>query len=320
MKILMIGRGVISATYAWALEQAGHEVEFFVRPGRSAAYGSVIDLHLLDGRTRPWGQQVRERWAVSYRETLEADHDFDLIVLSVAHSALPGALDMLSTRLGNATLLIFGNLWTDPLAAIAGLPAGQVAWGFPGGGGGFDADGGLHAGVLRTVVFGTFGTPPNDRERAVRDAFRSAGFTVSEQPDFRGWLWIHFVMDAGIHAQGLRLGSLSDLIGRRNDLREALLTSRELLPLLEARGVDLRRHRSLITSLRAPSALVSGAMSWLISHVPFARISLAAHTDPRAAEPRAICADTLAEARRRGIAAPRLEAAEQYFASVTGSA
>ena len=32
MKILMFGRGVIAAAYGWALERAGHEVEFYVRP------------------------------------------------------------------------------------------------------------------------------------------------------------------------------------------------------------------------------------------------------------------------------------------------
>ena len=48
MKILMFGRGVIAVAYGWALERAGHEVEFFVRPGRAAEYGLAIDLELLD--------------------------------------------------------------------------------------------------------------------------------------------------------------------------------------------------------------------------------------------------------------------------------
>jgi len=39
MKILMFGRGVISVIYGWALEKAGHTVEFYVRPGRAAQYG-----------------------------------------------------------------------------------------------------------------------------------------------------------------------------------------------------------------------------------------------------------------------------------------
>lgn len=39
MKILMFGRGVLFTIYGRALAQAGHEVEFSVRPGRAATYG-----------------------------------------------------------------------------------------------------------------------------------------------------------------------------------------------------------------------------------------------------------------------------------------
>jgi 2-dehydropantoate 2-reductase len=44
MKILIFGRGVIGTLYGWALEKAGHSVEFYVRPGRAAEYGSVLPL------------------------------------------------------------------------------------------------------------------------------------------------------------------------------------------------------------------------------------------------------------------------------------
>lgn len=309
----MIGRGVIASIYGWALEQAGNDVEFYVRPGRAAQYGEAIDLDLLDARRRVWGQRVVEKWPVRYRETLGPGHDFDLIVLSVPHYRLAEATAFLAPRVGGATVLILGNVWSEPSAALGALPVDQVAWGFPQAGGGFGADGVLYGAVLRSVLFGTFGEPPTDRELAVRHAFRQAGFRIREQPDFRGWLWLHFVADAGIHVQGLRLGSLSKLVGDTAGLREAMLTTRELLALLEARGVDLRRHRGAVLSYRAPW-VTAPAASWLTRHVPLARRSLEAHSDPDAEEPRAICLDTLMEARRLGVAAPRLEAAEPNFA------
>lgn len=313
MKILMFGRGVIASIYGWALEQAGNDVEFYVRPGRAAQYGEAIDLDLLDARRRVWGQRVVEKWPVRYRETLGPDHDFDLIVLSVAHYHLAEATAFLAPRVGRATVLILGNVWSEPSAALGALPVDQVAWGFPQAGGGFGADAVLYGATLRSVLFGTLGEPPTDRELAVRQTFRQAGFRIREQPDFRGWLWMHFVADAGIHVQGLRLGSLSKLVGETGALREALLTTRELLPLLEARGVDLRRHRGAVLSYRAPW-VTAPAVSWLTRHVGLARRSLEAHTAPDTEEPRAICRDTLTEARRLGVAAPRLEAAEPTFA------
>lgn len=313
MKILMFGRGMIATTYGWALERAGHDVEFYVRPGRAAVYGGVVHLELLDARRRMWGQRVVEQWPVRYREALEPDHDFDLIVLSVAHHRLAEAVHFLAPRVGKATVLVFGNIWSEPLEAIGALPLEQVAWGFPGAGGGFGEDGVLRGSLMSSVVFGTLGQPPTERERTVRQVFRDAGFKPWEQPDFRGWLWIHFVSDAGIHSQGLRVGSLSKLIGATDDLRQALLATRELLPLLEARGVDLRRHRSLVLPFRAPTWLTAPVLARVLAHVALARVNLAAHSNPEAEEPRAICRDALAEARRLGVAAPRLEAAEHLF-------
>jgi len=310
----MFGRGVIATIYGWTLEQARHEVEFYVRPGRAAAYGEAVDLDLLDSRRRPWGRRVVQKWAVRYLEALEPDHDFDLIVLSVPHYRLPEAAEFLAPRLGKATVLILSNIWSEPLDAIGALPISQVAWGFPQAGGQFGEDGVLRGLLLPSVIFGTLDQPPTDRELAARQAFRTAGFPIQEQPDFRGWLWLHFVADAGLHSQGLRLGSLANLVGKTADLREAILTIRELLPLLEARGVDLRRHRGGVLPFLAPAWLTAPTLSWLLAHLRTVRLTFAAHSDPNAEEPREICRDTLTEARRFGVAVPRLEAAERYFA------
>ncbi len=314
VKILMFGRGAIATVHGWALERAGHEVEFYVRPGRAAAYGETIELDLLDARRRVWGQRVVQTWPVHYREQLAPDHDFDLIVLSVPHHRLAEAAAFLAPRVGRATVLVFGNIWAEPLAAIGALPADRVAWGFPLAGGGFGENGVLRGTLLPGVVFGTLDRPPTERERATRRTFREAGFRVREKRDFRGWLWLHFALNAGLHAQGLRRGTLAELAGATGDLREALLAVRELLPVLEARGLDLRRHRSSTLGVRAPTWLTAPVFAWLTTRFPLIRRGFEVHAAPRAEEPREVCRDALAEARRLGIAVPRLEAAEPSFA------
>ncbi|MCC2307938.1 ketopantoate reductase family protein [Cellulomonas chengniuliangii] len=312
MKILMFGRGVIAVAYGWALERAGHEIEFYVRPGRAAEYGGAIDLDLLDARRRLRGRRVVEKWPVRYRESLEPDHDFDLIVVSVQHYGLAEAVSFLAPRVGKATVLVFNNLWAEPSAAIDALPAGQVAWGFPGAGGGVGDDGVLRAALLPAAFFGTLGGPPTERAQAVRAAFREAGFRIRETTDFRGWLLIHFIQNAGLHTQSLRLGSLSKLAGNPRNIREAILATRELLPLAQARGVDLRRHRGDVLPFTAPVWLAAPVLATLMGHFPPMRRVMEAHANPE--ELRAVCRDTLAEARRLGVSAPRLEAAEPYFA------
>jgi 2-dehydropantoate 2-reductase len=240
------------------------------------------------------------------RESLTPEDGFDLIVLSIGHHQLSEAAAFLAPRLGTATVLVFGNIWEEPLAAIAPLPVDQVVFGFPVAGGGFGDDGVLHGGLLRSVIIGAAGASPSRRELDVREAFSQAGLAVRFEKDMRGFLWLHFVSDAGMFAQAVRSGSLANMIGDRRALRDAFLTSRELVPLLKARGVNLRQHPGATLPYRLPR-LVAAMSALATALIPIAQVSLAAHTDPNAPEPRAVLEDTLREARRRGIPAPRLE-------------
>jgi 2-dehydropantoate 2-reductase len=60
-------------------------------------------------------------------------------------------------------------------------------------------------------------------------------------------------------------------------------------------------------SYRLPGP-TAAAMAWATAHVPIAQVSLAAHTDPNAAEPQAVLRDAQQEARRFGVPTPRLDA------------
>ncbi|UFS59536.1 ketopantoate reductase family protein [Subtercola endophyticus] len=305
MRILMFGRGVIATIYGRVLHAAGHDVEFYVRPGRAAEYGDAVQLDWIDGRRKPVGRRVRESFRTPLRESIDAGDGFDVIVLSVGHHRLAEAARFLAPRVGTATILVFGNLWQEPLAAVAPLPADQLVFGFPQAGGGFRQDGVLSGALLPSVIIGMTAASLTQREQAVIMAFRHAGLAVRQEEDMRGWLWLHFIADAGMFAQAMRSGSLAKMIGDPRALREAFVTTRELLPVLEARGVDLRRHRAAMLPYRRPR-LVAAVFGWASMLIPIARRSLEAHTDPHAAEAVAVIDDTLREAHRLGIPAPRL--------------
>jgi len=307
MRVLMFGRGVISTIYAHALQDAGHDVEFHVREGRAEQYGDEVVMDLLDARRTPLGRQSRNVVRTRLRESFGPSDAFDLVVLSVGHHHLSAASEYIAPRLGDATVLVLGNVWDEPLAAVAPIPASQILFGFPQAGGGFDDAGVLHGAVMRTVILGTSGTAPVAREIAVRNLFRQAGFVVREEKDIRGWLWLHFIADVGMHAQGRRYGGLANMVGDRQAFRDAFLIGRELLPVLEARGVDLRRHRSAVLPFRLP-AQTSAVIAWASTRFRIARVSLEAHTDPDAPEPQAVLRDGSRDARRLGIPTPRLDA------------
>src|SRR6202453_2265006 len=131
MNILLFGRGVISTLYGWTFEKSGHNVVFYVRPGRSAEYGSHVHLDILDVRRGTQRKHVDENWALRMVEELPADHSYDLVLVSVQSWQFAEVAKFLESRTGNATILIFNNFWCDPEEATRGLPKGQLAWGSP---------------------------------------------------------------------------------------------------------------------------------------------------------------------------------------------
>ncbi len=311
MKILMFGRGVIAALYGWALEKAGHTVEFYVRPGRAAHYGLEVRLDLIDARRSIVGRRVTESWAIRMREDLPADHDHDLILVSVQHYHFEDAAAFLGPRVGKATVLVFNNLWAEPQQAASRLPAGQLAWGFPGAGGGFSPDHVLRGALFGKVVFGTFLTDPSPRELAVRAVFAKAGFTVVEQRDFRSRLFVHFAFDCAIETEALKAGSMARAFDSGQHRREAILNMRELVPLLAARSVDLKAQASYLTPFRLPTWLLGPIMGLAPRLLGSVRVVLDSHSNME--ELRSTCRDVLAEARRLGVKVPRLEAASSLF-------
>jgi 2-dehydropantoate 2-reductase len=247
------------------------------------------------------------------REDLPADHDYELILVSVQHYHFDEVSAFLGPRVSKATLLIFGNFWKDPQASASSLAMDQIAWGFPMAGGGFTKEGVLGGALFRRVEFGTFGTHPTDRESAVYDLFRKSGFKIQQHRDFRGWLWGHFLLDAGFLSQALQAGGSMKLVMASSfHGRNAMLNIRELVPMLQARGVDVKAHGELAIA-KLPPWLASMVLQLIVKfHAP-TRAMVESHANSE--ELRRVCRDVLDEARKLGISVPRLEAAEPLFSS-----
>jgi 2-dehydropantoate 2-reductase len=311
MKILMFGRGVISVLYGWALEKAGHTVVFYVRPGRAVQYGPAVRLEIVDARRSIFGEPVNEIWTIHMLEDLPADHDYDVIMVSVQHYHFEDAASFLGPRSGKATMLVFNNFWVEPLQAASRLPAAQLAWGFPGAGGGFGPDAVLRGALLHKVSFGTFLTDPSPRELAVRELFTKAGFSIGEQRDFRSFLFAHFALGCAIETEALKAGSIARALASGSHRRDAILNMRELEQLLAARLVDLKDQSSKLAPFRLPTWVVGPIMGLAPKLLPTVRVMLDSHSNME--ELRSTCRDVLAEARHLGVHLPQLEAASWLF-------
>jgi 2-dehydropantoate 2-reductase len=150
---------------------------------------------------------------------------------------------------------------------------------------------------------------------AVHDLFRKSGFKIQQHRDFRGWLWGHFVLDAGLLSQALQAGgSMKLVMASTSHGRNAILIIRELLPVLQARGgVDLKAHALELAVARLPLWLSSLGLKIIVTFNAPTKAIVESHANPE--ELRRICRDILDEARKLGISVPRLEAAAPLFPS-----
>lgn len=315
MKILMFGRGVINAQYGWAFEKAGHEVEFYVRPGRAAQYGPSIDVDLLDGRKHRKGVQVKEKWPILLREEIGQQHNYDLIVVSLHHFQLEEAITLIKPVVGNATVLMFSNVWDDLDRTAASLPKNQVVWGFPGAGGGFGDSRSLNAGFMKTVYLETPITAASaDRHESVAQLFRKAGFSLSLASNMRDWYWLHFIMNTGLAAMALKMGSYRDMFQSSAALGHAISIMGEMMPLIKAKGGSVGFGTKLLFLL--PSGLTGFALKNILKDSLPLTIMERNINYSNASQDKATALfplDALKEAGRLGVALPLLEKLKHHF-------
>jgi 2-dehydropantoate 2-reductase len=311
MKILMFGRGVISTQYGWGLEKAGHSVEFYVRPGRKAEYGSTVTLNVYDARKSIRGKLIQEVWPVKMIEDFSVNHNYDLILVSVQHYHFATVAAFLADKIGNATVLIFNNFWEEPLEQVDNLPAEQLVWGFPQAGGGFDNKGVLNGTIMASITLGTFGTELSERAVAVIKLFKSAGIKSKVIKDFRSWLFGHFVMNAALHIETMKAGSnMLESFQTTKHWKNVRANGKELIPLLKARNVDIKASPDL-KMVTLPPFLMSFVMRFVVRFLPPLKQVLTGHSNQE--ETSSYARDVVEMAEKMKINLPRYETNKEFI-------
>ncbi|MCD1261842.1 ketopantoate reductase family protein [Paenibacillus athensensis] len=307
MKILFFGRGVIGTQYAWALEQAGHTVEFYVREGRKAQYGSHVTLDIRDARRRKKDRLIQQQWPIVIHEEIKENHDYDLIVMSVNPEQVSSAVKYLAPRVGPATVLFFNNYWHDPRVAVQPIPLRQMVVGFPGAGGGFEGNT-LYGSLYKMVQLGTLASEPTPREIQVRKLFTEAGFTTKVQKDIQGWLRNHFALNVAMEVEVLKSGSFKQVVTSSEALAGISRNLKEMLPVLQAKGSKPDAMTRLLAAL--PPRWIGYLMhSFVFTPTSMAYIAVEHNHYPVGHAVKEVIAD----ARKHGIQVPRLFAVEHLI-------
>jgi len=305
MKILFFGRGAIGTQYAWAFENAGHTVEFYVRKGRKEQYGSHVNLEIWDTRQSKKDQIIKEKWPILTYEEINKKNDYDLIFLSVNPEQVSSAISFLAPRVGNATVLFFCHLWQDPRLAVSPIPLSQIVWGL-GGGGGFEGNT-LYGVLNKTVPFLTFESEPSKRELDVRNLFVEAGFKIVVYKDAQSWLWNRFAINVAMEIEVLKSGSFKKVITSRKALAGIGSNMKEIIKVLKAKGSKIDVMTRVIGGL--PPKIVGFIMSNVMSPKG---MSYAAVEHNHFKVGYAV-REVIADARKYGINAPRLFEAESLI-------
>ena len=318
MRILFVGRGVVSTLYGWAFAKAGHEVAFLVRPGTSAQLAGEVTVDLLDARTQTRGVPITEPFEARCVESTAAAADFDLVVLAARPEQMRAGAEQLAKagrpRLG---VLFFNNFWGEPGELSNLFETGTGLWAFPLAGGAFDGKRKLVGAIQGRIQLEAGGAATEELRSEVARLFASAGIEARTPPDFRAWLWLHYVVSAAMIAEAVRFGEgAAGVIDSVSRSAEAARLAREMMRVVYARGVDPRIEREESTLGRILGLVAGLVIKAMASRNPATRRMMSGGGEPRFLA--LLPLDVLAEARRLDVPCPRLGALEGRLSSVAG--
>ena len=320
MKILFVGRGVVSTLYGWAFTKAGHEVSFLVRPGAAGELGGEVELDLLDARTLSRGAPVVDHFEAHCVEDAAATADFDLIILAARPEQMRSGAEQLA-RSGGPRLgvVFFNNFWGEPSELSNLFEPGRAIWAFPIAGGAFEGKRRLAGAIQGRIQLEASDDATAELRSEVAALFASAGIEARTPPDFRAWLWLHYVVTAAMVAEAVRFGEgaagVIDSVWRS---AEAVRLAKEMMGVVYARGVDPRVEREESTLGRIPAFFAGLVIKMMASRNPATRRMMSGGGDPRFLA--LLPLDVLTEARRLDVPCPRLEALGGPLSALAGKA
>lgn len=302
-RVVVLGDGVIGTTYGMLLAEAGHEIHHLIRPERRGEYPLTHRVSLLDGRSKPPREYVRD-----YRVTpCEPGAVADLVLVSVPDSKLAGALAAIDEQEVGGPLLVMTAVWETRRWLFDQLAGRDYLLGYPVAGGGRAGDT-MHCVAFDHVMLEGRG-PGRD---AVAALFASAGLAAEAPPDMLEWIWLHVAINAGVISVAAAEGDPRDpslaaqqLMDSVDLLQEAVLTVRECVDVAGARGVRLARYRRELLPFRLPSRAAAIGMRRLFRRDLTARRILELHNNP--ADLRALLLDVEHTRETLELPAPRFE-------------
>ena len=282
MKICILGLGVIGTAYGYAFQKAGHQVEHLLRENKRASAPDDISVQILDGRGSKKGIEKN----VTYNVTLSRPNkDYDFILVSVTSGSLKNAVEAIEeSRLGGSVIL-FCNFWYSRAEIDAIMRKKKYIIGFP------TAGGCMKNGSLNCVMFDHVMLESQSKANIsnygdIMTLLSSCGIKAEIPYDMVEWIWLHMAINAGVTSTAAKKGKLDnpkqlalDLMGDSHALAEAVLTIRETIKAVSARGVDVKKYRGEIMPYKLPAAIAGAVMKKMFADNELTRRIMTLHSD-----------------------------------------
>jgi 2-dehydropantoate 2-reductase len=269
MNICILGSGVIGVIYAYVLQEAGHHVEHLVREHKREQAGREIKVSILDGRENPKGTQKTDSYQI---KLAQPGAGYDLILLSLSKGKLEAAIQTLSENNTRGTILLFCGVWElgEGIDKIMGNY--PYILGYPVAGGTINKE------ALDCVLFDHIMLESKKRSSLsdaeyskLVHAFGKARIKIEAPHAMLEWIWIHMAINAAVITTAAKCVDSVDspddtakaserLMGSAKILSEAVLSVRETMKIVEARGVELKKYRNEIMPFSIPSKIAGLVM------------------------------------------------------------
>lgn len=300
MDILVVGLGVIGATYGHLFKSAGHNVEHMIRPESPKARVESLNVELLDGRVDAAGVQ----WSSTYEIAHSSKTSYDLVFVSVPSGAIEAVVRDLDAADITGTLLICCGIWEDRDFINRAVGERPSLLGYPVAGGRIELDG--HSlsgspvadgtsphkplnGTLSCCVFGHF-MLESEQNAAIAQyhdiacLFADCGIELECPHDMLEWIWLHMAINAAVVSVAGRHGDVEDtsasaerLMDSEALLAEAVLAIREASKIVESRGLDLRNYRDELAPYTIPLAVSAPVMKRMFAKSELTRKIMTLH-------------------------------------------
>ncbi|MFL0197981.1 ketopantoate reductase family protein [Clostridium sp. WILCCON 0269] len=263
MKIMILGLGVIGVTYGYAFQKAGHQVEHFIRENKRNSVPKILDIKILDGRYNNKGEDKKD----TYKVTLAPpNNNYEFILISVSVGKLSNAIKTLNENNITGTIILFNGIWDkkDIIDKIMGNY--KYILGYP------VAGGRIKDTLLDCVLFDHIMLESEykagiDNYLSLSHLFDSIDIKAEVPFDMIEWIWIHMAINASVITTALKYGNVLDtaqsarnIMNNASALSEVVLTIRESVKVVEARGVILNNYNNELAAYKIPSKLAGMIM------------------------------------------------------------